>query len=191
MSLKNKWTTIISRQTRPFTSQSQSQSQSQPTTSISQSRPQSQGTTKSQPRPKLPPSIPSSSSFVVTTDNNVSSHNKEHKRLNTSTSSQSTISSSSPSTTSDPDFDSLDMIKLSESVGAGARMISDEIPQTASGLISSLVSSAYGPEGVLTPSAVEGGKRFLGQLVKTVSAAAAGNVPNHEAPEGQGIEEEG
>ena len=33
-------------------------------------------------------------------------------------------------------------------------------------------------EGLLSPATLQGGRRFWGQLVKTVSAAAAGTVPD-------------
>jgi len=32
--------------------------------------------------------------------------------------------------------------------------------------------------GLISPETIEGGKRFWGQLVKTVSAAAGGTVPD-------------
>jgi hypothetical protein len=50
----------------------------------------------------------------------------------------------------------------------------------AQAVLNNLLATAYGPEGVVTPSAVEGGRKFWGQLVKTVSAAAAGTVPGSD-----------
>jgi len=50
---------------------------------------------------------------------------------------------------------------------------SPELPQPS-------LASILGVEtvGLISPETIEGGKRFWGQLVKTVSAAAGGTVPD-------------
>ncbi|ORY30200.1 hypothetical protein BCR39DRAFT_587990 [Naematelia encephala] len=47
-----------------------------------------------------------------------------------------------------------------------------------------LLDSAWGQDGVLSPQTIEGGKRFWGALVRTVGAAAGGTVPTTEDENG-------
>ena len=52
---------------------------------------------------------------------------------------------------------------------------------------SSLLDDVLGNAPLVDPSVVEGGKRFIGNLMRTVGAAAGGNVPDDKEGKETGI----
>ncbi|ORX35867.1 hypothetical protein BD324DRAFT_629315 [Kockovaella imperatae] len=56
-------------------------------------------------------------------------------------------------------------------------------PSDGQSLASFITSLGTTPEGLLGQDTIEGGKRFWTQLVKTVSAAAGGTVPDAQSPQ--------
>ncbi|WWD21784.1 hypothetical protein CI109_106271 [Kwoniella shandongensis] len=94
-------------------------------------------------------------------------HGSISQSLSTSTSSST---SSSLATIDEPPQQPSFAASANLGLGVGANVLNGLIHQT---------------EGYLGPEVVEGGKRFLGTLWRTVGAAAGGTVPHQEGQEGE------
>lgn len=64
---------------------------------------------------------------------------------------------------------------------------SEPSPETQPGF-QSLLQDVLGGAPLVDPEVMEGGRRFIGNLMKTVGAAAGGTVPDPKAVAGNGID---
>lgn len=105
----------------------------------------------------------------------------EHQRSptidSTSTTTSHTLSTLSESIESPSPRDIASLFPDSTLTDAQLRLTNALDDIAGSSIMTTLMNGLNSAEGVVSPAAIEGGKRFWGQLIKTVGAAAGGNVP--------------